>query len=69
MKISELAAFRKEERRTVLAQAKLTKSESDDLDRFVVFCKEHGVPEATRSSAIRALVLDGLEAFKEEESA
>lgn len=68
LKVTELAAFRKSERRTVLAQAKLTPSESQDLDAFVEFCRAHGVPDATRSSAIRALVLDGLEVFKEQMS-
>jgi hypothetical protein len=66
MKVSELAAFKKAERRSVVAQAKLTPSESGDLDEFVVFCRDHGVPDVTRSSAIRALVLDGLRVFKED---
>jgi len=64
MKVTDLAAFQKSERRSVVAQAKLTPSESRDLDEFVKFCRAHGVPEATRSSAIRALVLDGLQVFK-----
>ena len=67
MKVTDLAAFQKTERRTVMAQAKLTPSESSDLDEFVEFCRGHGVPDATRSSAIRALVLDGLQVFKEED--
>ena len=67
MEVTKLSAFKKAERRSVVAQAKLTPSESTDLDEFVVFCRDHGVPDVTRSSAIRALVLNGLQAFKEEE--
>lgn len=67
LNVKSLAAFQKAERRTVLAQAKLTPSESRDLDQFVEFCRSNGVPDATRSSAIRALVLDGLQVFKEED--
>ncbi len=63
--VKSLAAFQKAERRTVLAQAKLTPSESQDLDEFVQFCRDRGLEGATRSSAIRALVLDGLQVFKE----
>lgn len=64
--VMSLKAFQKGERRTVVAQAKLTPSESEDLDRFVKFCRSNGVEDATRSSAIRALVLDGLQVFKAE---
>ncbi len=65
MTVHQLAGFQKPETRSVVAQAKFTPSESVALDTFVEFCKQQGVPGATRSSAIRALVLNGLEAYRE----
>lgn len=56
-----LAALMKTETRTVLAQSKLTPTESAELDEFVEYWRANGIPEATRSSAIRALLIDGLE--------
>ena len=53
------------ERRVVPAHVKLTDGESEELNEFVRFCKKNGISEATRSSAIRAFILDGLEAFRE----
>jgi len=65
MNVTSITARMQSERRVVPAQAKLTPTESTELDSFVEFCRTHGIPDATRSSAIRALILDGLEAFRE----
>ena len=65
MSVTSITARMQSERRTVPAQAKLTESESLELDGFVEFWRANGIPDATRSSAIRALVLDGLAAFRD----
>ena len=43
-----------------LVQTKVTRSESDRLDRLVERRKEHGDPRATRSSTARSLVVGAL---------
>lgn len=54
----------KSERREVAVQARISQSDSETLDEFVDFLDSLGI-ETSRASAVRALVLDGLEAFKE----
>lgn len=49
------------ERRTVLAQTKLTPTESELLNEFVDWCKAQGFGvDASRSSVMRALILEGI---------
>ncbi|QIG58191.1 hypothetical protein SEA_SKOG_39 [Gordonia phage Skog] len=52
--------------RTIPAQTKLTEQESADLDDLVQFFQTHGVPNASRSSVVRATLLDTIRAWKDE---
>ena len=61
-----LVALQKREKRVIPGQTKFTASESQALDDLVEFFQEHGTPDATRASVIRALVLDAIAVFKEE---
>ena len=61
-----IGAFKKGERLTVLAQTKLTESESAQLDELVGFYRSHGVRNATRSAVVRALIADSLAEHKED---
>jgi hypothetical protein len=56
---------KREEQRSEVAQAKLTPSEMAELDRLVSWMREQGT-NATRSGVVRALVVDGLDAFREQ---
>lgn len=51
------------EHRTVPAQCKLSPTESAALDAFVKQFHAAGITGATRSSVIRALILQGLREF------
>lgn len=53
----------KSERRDVSIQASISAHDADLLDEFVAWLNERGV-QTNRSSAVRALVLDGLDAFE-----
>lgn len=64
--LHNLVALQRREHRTVPGQTKFTPSESREIDEIVEFFQEHGAPDATRSSVIRALVLDAIAVFKEE---
>lgn len=57
--------FEKRERLNALVQSKLKPSELKRLDALVEYLRANGVPDATRSSVIRTMVLDGLQAFEE----
>lgn len=54
----------KSERHDVAVQARISADDAKTLDEFVEWLTEQGV-QTNRSSAVRALVLDGLEAFKD----
>lgn len=54
----------KSQRNDVAVQARITAADSEVLDEFVSWLVSHGV-QTNRASAVRALVLDGLEAFKD----
>lgn len=54
----------KSERHDVAVQARISARDSELLDEFVDFLSTVGV-QSNRSSAVRALVLDGLQAFEE----
>jgi hypothetical protein len=56
---------KKEERLTHVVQVKITKRESDDLDELVEYMKSEGA-NATRSSMVRALLVNGLDVYREE---
>lgn len=60
--------FKKHDTRSSVIQMKVTKDEADRLDKFVEFCRSTGASRATRSSTLRALMLNGLEVFEEEAS-
>lgn len=63
MSIMEMAS--EPERFTEVIHAKITPSEAEELDKFVQFCREHGM-RVTRSSAVRAFVQSGLRAVADE---
>lgn len=54
----------KQERRDVAIQARISADDAEILDSFVAWLGERGV-QTNRAGAIRALVLDGLQAFVE----
>lgn len=56
---------RKEERYTEVVQCKITPSALVRLDKLVTWLGEHGVEHVSRSSVLRALLMDSLEAFEE----
>lgn len=60
--------FKKHQPRSSVIQMKVTKEEAERLDKFVEFCRSTGASRATRSSTLRALMLNGLEVFEEEAS-
>lgn len=62
--IDSITARLRSERRDVPISTSLSAFDSDTLDDFVDFLSSHGVP-STRTAAVRALILDGLEAFRE----
>lgn len=62
--LDRMVREREQTRRTIHAQCKLTPSESAELDDFVAYWRENGLL-ITRSSAIRAMILEGLRPFKE----
>lgn len=64
--VSYLTALQEEESKTISGQAKFKPSEIRELDQMVEYYQSKGA-RVTRSSLIRALVLDGLSVFKEEE--
>ncbi|BDY33172.1 hypothetical protein [Mycolicibacterium mageritense] len=66
MGVISIEQFQKSDRLEVLAQTKLTKKESEELNDLVKFFQENGAEKATRSGVVRALITDGLAAFKEE---
>lgn len=49
--------------RVVHCQTKLTRPQSDLFDEYVDYWRGHGVPNMTRSSAMRSLLLEALENF------
>lgn len=53
----------KAQRNDVAVQARITAADSETLDEFVEWLNNHGV-QTNRAAAVRALVLDGLEAFR-----
>lgn len=62
--VESITSRLKAERHDVTVQCRVTATDSELLDEFVAFLDTVGVA-SNRSSAVRALVLDGLEAFKE----
>ncbi|TDO15011.1 hypothetical protein EV580_3151 [Mycobacterium sp. BK086] len=70
MTVSSLESFRhgyekREERQSEVVQVKFTPSELAELDRLLHWMKANG-SNPTRSGIVRALVVDGLTAFREE---
>jgi hypothetical protein len=68
--VASLESFRedyekREERQTEVAQAKFTPSEMGRLDDLVRWLTDHGA-SATRSGVVRALVMNGLDVYREE---
>lgn len=66
MGVLSLKSFQKSEGLVVPAQTKLTLTESKELDQLVKFFRDNGAKKATRSGVVRALITDGLAAYKEE---
>lgn len=64
--VSHLSALEDEESRTISGQAKFKPSEIRRLDAMVDHYRSKG-SRVTRSSLIRALTLDGLSVFEEED--
>jgi hypothetical protein len=65
MTIKDISDRLKVERRDVTVQTSISESDSEILDQFVEWCAGHGV-NTNRSGVLRAMLLEGLEAFKEE---
>lgn len=57
------------EYRIIPAQSRLTPSESEALDQFVAYWRANGIPHINRSTAIRAMILEGLDAFMKPQEA
>ena len=68
MGIDSIADRLKSERRDVTVQTSISERDSETLDEFVQWCKDHGV-DTNRSGAVRAFLCDGLEVFREERAA
>lgn len=64
MTVEQIAARLKANRNDVSVQARISAADSELLDEFVAFLNNVGV-QTNRAATVRALVLDGLEAFKE----
>jgi len=44
-------------------QTKMMESDYVRLQAFVLYLRSHGVPDATVSSTVRAMILEGLEGY------
>lgn len=64
MTVEQIAERLKATRNNVTVQASVTAADSEVLDEFVAFLNKVGV-KTNRAATVRALILDGLEAFKE----
>jgi hypothetical protein len=56
---------KREQRQSEVAQAKFTPSEMERLDDLVQWLSDRGA-NATRSGVVRALVMNGLDVYREE---
>ena len=64
MGIESITKRLRQERRDVTISTSITAADADALDEFVTWLNEHGV-KTERAGAVRALVCDGLVAFRE----
>lgn len=64
MTVEQIAERLKATRNNVTVQASITAADAEVLDEFVAFLNKVGV-KTNRAATVRALLLDGLEAFKE----
>ena len=65
MGISDLTKRLQSERRDVTVQTSISAADADALDQFVDWLATKGV-NSNRSGVLRAMLLDGLEVFKEQ---